>query len=321
MNFADKLINAIKEKKSPICVGIDPRFEQIPEFIKEKYRKKHGKTFKAAANAFLEFNKGIIDAIADIVPIVKPQSAFYEQYGHEGIKALEETITYAQSKGLLVLLDAKRNDIGSTSAAYSSAILGRVDVFGEEQSGFDADALTINPYLGSDGIKPFIDDCDKYDKGIFILVKTSNPSSGEIQDLHVGAGIAPAQSNANNYSPKKTYEHIATLVNTWGDDLIGESGYSSVGAVVGATYPEQAKKLRSQLPRTIFLVPGYGAQGGSVKDVLPCFNSDGTGAIINNSRGIIFAYEKDGKYSPQDFAQAARDATIRMRKELNQKMI
>lgn len=321
MLFADKLFQAIKKKSSPICLGLDPRLEQIPDFIKEKQIKEHGKTFTAAAESFIEFNKGIIDACKDLVPIVKPQSAFYEVLGHEGIHALEETCSYAKGKGLLVLLDAKRNDIGSTSAAYSKAFLGKVDLFGEEKENIFADSLTINPYLGSDGINPFLEDCKKYNKGIFVLVKTSNPSSGEIQDLKLESRINQPKAGppwAENHESRTIFEEVASLAELWGSDLISDSGFSSVGVVVGATYPEQAKKLREMLPSAIFLVPGYGAQGGGAADTLPCFKENGTGTIINNSRGIIFAYQKNEKYSPEQYTEAAHAATLAMKQDIEQ---
>lgn len=307
-NFADKLIEAIKTKGNPICVGLDPRLEKIPSDIKKKSLSEGKKTpFKAAADAVLEFNKGIIDAVADIVPVVKPQIAFYEIFGFEGIRAYEETLKYAKEKGLLTIADAKRNDIGSTAEGYARAFLGEVSIFEEEDEVvtpiFDADSLTINPYLGWDGIKPFVEECAKYEKGIFVLVKTSNPSSGDLQDLQMEDG-------------KAIYEIMGHLVDSWGANEVGESGYSFVGAVVGATYPEQAAKLRKIMPNNIFLVPGYGAQGGGAADVKPCFNEDGLGAIVNNSRGIIFAYEKLGM-APMDYAQAARKAVLEMKEDLN----
>ncbi len=288
MNFADTLIDKIKDT-SPICVGLDPRFDQIPEHIREDA--------PTPGAAFFEFNKGIIDAVHDLVPIVKPQIAFYEMLGLDGLAALVRTMDYAKEKGLLVLLDAKRNDIGSTAQAYANAYL-------DEEGDFTADALTVTPYLGSDGIKPFTEMCLKNGKGIFTLVKTSNPSSGDIQDRKV------------DETGQAIYELMGQLVDSWGADLIGESGYSSVGAVVGATYPDEAKKLRKLMPTSIFLVPGYGAQGGGAADVLPCFNEDGLGAIINSSRGIIFAYEKNKNYSPEQYKEAARAAVVNMKTDL-----
>lgn len=303
-NFADRLIGQIKAKKSAICVGLDPRMDQIPKHITEKAAQENENPFVAAAASILEFNKGIIDAVHDLVPCVKPQIAFYEIFGAPGIHAYKETIAYAQEQGLIVIADAKRNDIGSTAKAYADAFLGMVDVYGESKAVFDADALTVTPYLGYDGIKPFIENCREFGKGIFVLVKTSNPSSGDIQDLQMSDG-------------NSIYEIMGNFVESWGADEIGESGYNFVGAVVGATYPQQAEKLRKLMPNTIFLVPGYGAQGGGAQDVKPCFNEDGLGAIVNSSRGIIFAYEKSDDYDEKSYAQAARAAVVAMKDDLS----
>lgn len=302
-HFADRLTEAIKKKGSPICVGLDPRFEQIPGTIRAKHIKKKAHSFEAAADAIVEFNRGIIDAVADLVPVVKPQFAFYVQYGFSGVWAFEETVKYAQEKGLLVIADAKSNDIGSTATAYANAFLGETDLHGEKVAPMDCDALTVNAYLGYDGIKPFIDICHKRGKGIFVLVKTSNPSSGDLQDVEVSEKKIPA------------YELVAQFSESWGADEVGSSGYSLVGAVVGATYPAEAAKLRKLLPHTYFLVPGYGAQGGDATDVAPCFNKDGLGAIVNSSRGIIYAYEKS-KAGEDGYAEAARKATLSMKKDL-----
>ncbi|MBI5754186.1 orotidine-5'-phosphate decarboxylase [Candidatus Peregrinibacteria bacterium] len=312
-NFADKLIEAVRKKGNPICVGLDPRLDKIPESIKQKalmLRNKDGEHLSpmaAAAEAVIEFNKGIIDAVHDLVPVVKPQIAFYEIFGADGVRAYVETLKYAKKKGLLTIADAKRNDIGSTAEAYAQAFLGEVSIFEDFDDEvvmpvFEADSLTINPYLGWDGIKPFVEEAGKYGKGVFVLVKTSNKSSGDLQDLEMKDG-------------KALYEIVGHLVESWGADEVGENGYSFVGAVVGATYPEQAKKLREVMPRTIFLVPGYGAQGGGAADVKPCFNKDGLGAIVNNSRGIIFAYEKQGLMADA-YTEAARTAVIEMKKDL-----
>lgn len=306
MNFADRLIEAIKAKGNPICVGLDPRLDQIPAQIIEKANEGEKNTKEAAAEAFLEFNKGIIDAIADLVPCVKPQIAFYEQYGWAGFKAFEETCKYAREKGLLVIADAKRNDIGSTAKGYAGAFLGKVPLFGAEVPGLDADALTVNAYLGWDGVKPFVEACRENDKGIFVLVKTSNPSSGDLQDRVL----------VQEGEEMKAYELMAHYVDSWGADEVGESGYSPIGAVVGATYPEQAGVLRKMMPHAIFLVPGYGAQGGGAEDVKPCFNSDGLGAVVNSSRGIIFAYEGDDRFGPENYADAAREAVEAMKSSL-----
>lgn len=305
-HFADRLAAAIKEKNSVACVGLDPRFNQMPAFLINKMVEEHGETPRAVANTFFEFNKGIIDAVKDIVPIVKPQVAFYEQYGFLGMWALEETCRYAKSQGLLVLVDGKRNDIGSTAAAYANAYLGGVDLFGTHHFPIECDALTINSYLGLDGVKPFLDACEKEGKGVFTLVKTSNPSSGDIQDR------VTADENMS------IAELMAHFVETWGYDYIGESGYHFMGAVVGATYPKEAAKLREIMPHSMLLVPGYGAQGGGAEDVKPCFNDDGMGAIVNSSRGIIFAYEKNGATKDgSDYAECARDAAIAMNEDLN----
>ncbi len=300
MNAADRLLKAIDEKQNPSVVGLDPRIELIPEFLKEEAENEGVEPFGIVYNAITKFNRAIIDEIADIVPAIKPQMAFYEQYGHWGVRAMEDTIVYAKNRGLFVIEDVKRSDIGSTAQAYADGHLGmvkKVDTF--RTSSFGADMVTVNPYLGLDGIKPFTDVCKEFDKGIFVLAKTSNPSSGELQDLMLKTG-------------EPVYEKIASLINRWGKDLVGERGYSSVGAVVGATYPEIGKRLRDIMPEAIFLVPGYGAQGGGADDVVPCFNEDGFGAIVNSSRGITFAYQKDG-YSQEDFATAARDAALKMK--------
>lgn len=311
-NFADNLIEAVKAKGNPICVGLDPRLDKIPDSIKRKAlsgKNKAGEInspFEAAAEAIVAFNKGIIDAVADIVPVVKPQIAFYEMFGHQGIRAYEETLRYAKEKGLITIADAKRGDIGTTAEAYAQAFLGEVVIFEGENEVvtpiFDADSITINPYLGWDGIKPFFSECDKYGKGVFVMVKTSNKSSGDLQDLEMKDG-------------KTIYEIMGHMVDSWGANDIGESGYNFVGAVVGATYPDQAKKLREIMPNTIFLVPGYGAQGGTAEDVRASFNADGLGAVVNNSRGIIFAYEKQG-LSGDAYAEAARTAVLEMKADL-----
>ncbi len=297
----DTLVAKIKEKNNPSIAGLDPKIDYVPKFIRDKAYAEFGKNLKGATEAIWEFNKGLIDALYDVVPAVKPQSAFYEMYGLCGEEVLARTIEYAKSKGLYVVLDVKRNDIGSTAEAYSAAYLGKVDIEGDKFEPLPVDSVTVNPYLGTDGIAPFVADCKKYDKSIFALVKTSNPSSGELQDLEIGN--------------EKIYEKVAALVNKWGEETIGASGYSAVGAVVGATYPEQAKVLRKLMPKAYFLVPGYGAQGGKASDVRFSFNDDGLGAIVNSSRGIMCAYKKDG--SPEEaFAESARCEAIRMREEL-----
>lgn len=298
----DLLVDKIKEKNNPSVAGLDPKIEYVPKFIKERSYENYGKNLKGACEAIWIFNKALIDALYDVVPAVKPQSAFYEMYGLYGEEILHRTIQYAKEKGLYVILDVKRNDIGSTAEAYSKAYLGKVDIDGEEFSPCDVDSVTVNPYLGTDGILPFVNDCKKYDKSIFALVKTSNPSSGELQDLDNGG--------------KKIFERVAECVNNWNSDTIGKSGYGAVGAVVGATYPEQAQILRKLMPHSYFLVPGYGAQGGGAKDVVPCFNDDGLGAIVNSSRGIMCAYKK-GDWAEEQFAEAARAEAIRMKEEIN----
>lgn len=311
-HFADRLIREIK-KKSPICVGLDPRLEQIPGHITAKVLKKQGSTFTAAAECLLEFNKGIIDAVYDLVPAVKPQIAFFEQYGFSGIWAFRETCRYAQSKGLLVIADVKRNDIGSTAEAYAEGYLGKVDLFGRKEKSFDVDAVTVSPYLGYDGIKPFVECCKKKGKGIFVLVKTSNRSASDLQDQVL------AEKCGKGFKGKgrmRIYELMAHYLECWGADEIGKSGYSSIGAVVGATYPREAERLRELMPRVIFLVPGYGAQGGTAAQVKACFNKDGLGAIVNSSRGIIFAYEKSRKFSEKEYGEAAREAVLEMKRDL-----
>jgi len=307
--FIDRLIDKIKEKNNPSVVGLDPKLEYIPDYIKESAFKEYGITLKGAAEAILVFNKKIIDAVYDIVPAVKPQLAYYEMYGVEGMKAFEETVRYAKSKDLIVIADGKRNDIGSTAEAYSNAYLGRIRIDCDiETPAFDCDALTVNPYLGYDGVKPFIDNCSKYGKGIFILVKTSNKTSGQLQDLLT-------------YESKSIYEMIAEYVGEWGKPLTGKYGYSSVGAVIGATYPNQAKILRKIISSSYILVPGYGAQGGTARDAANSFNSDGLGAIVNASRSIMCAYLSEtwkNTYSSSRFDEASRAEAIRMRDEINQ---
>ena len=297
----DKLVAKIKEKNNPSIAGLDPKIDYVPKFLREKAYAEFGKNLKGASEAIWKFNKGLIDALYDVVPAVKPQSAFYEMYGLCGEEVLARTIEYAKDKGLYVVLDVKRNDIGSTAEAYSAAYLGKVDIDGTEVEPLPVDSVTVNPYLGTDGIAPFVADCKKYDKSIFALVKTSNPSSGELQDITVG--------------DEKIYEKVAALVNKWGEETVGESGYSAVGAVVGATYPEQAKILRKLMPKAYFLVPGYGAQGGNASDVKFSFNDDGLGAIVNSSRGIMCAYKK-ANAPEESFAEEARKEAIRMREEL-----
>jgi len=298
-HFSDRLLESIERKGSPICVGLDPRLNLIPKYIKDAQRRKYGNTMDAVGASLFHFNKKIIDTVKDVVPIVKPQMAFYECYGVAGIKAFISTVNYAKKRGLLVLEDGKRNDISSTAQAYAQGHLGEVDFFGKNRKNFDVDALTVTPYLGSDGIKPFVEVCNSYHKGIFVLVKTSNPSSDELQNLKV--------------KKEFVYEVMAKLVNKWGKKSVGERGYSNIGAVVGATFPKEAKTLRKLMPHSFFLVPGYGAQGGGAKDIIPCFNKDGTGAIISSSRGIIFASK-----NPKDdsFTNDVLEATLAMQKDI-----
>jgi len=302
-HFADRVFEAVRLKGSPICVGLDPKLELIPAIIKGKALKENKDKFKAAAEAILAFNKAIIDEIHDLVPVVKPQVACFEQYGYEGMRAYAETLKYAKSKGLLTIADVKRGDIGSTAEAYSHAYLGKVNVFDEQQFVFDADAVTLNPYLGIDSIKPFMDDARKYNKGIFMLVKTSNKSSSNLQDLEMTDGNA-------------VYQITAHYLDSWGSDDLGDCGYSLLGAVVGATFPAQAEKLRKIMPEAIFLVPGYGAQGGTAKDVKACFDENGRGALVNSSRSIIYAYKEMPHIHEKDFALAAREAVLKMKKDL-----
>ena len=305
-NAMDRLISKVKETNNPTVMGLDPRYDMIPESIRAKY----SQDIEGACRSILEFNKGLIDSVYDIVPAVKPQIAFYEMFGIEGIKVFNETCKYAKQKGMVVIADVKRGDIGSTAAGYSNAYLGKTPIEQEKVSIYDVDFVTVNPYLGIDGVKPFIDDCKEYAKGIFILVKTSNKSSGELQDLKLENG-------------KTIYEKVAELVNSWGEDLVGEYGYSSVGAVVGATYPIQIKELREIMPKTYFLIPGYGAQGGKAEDIALGFKN-GIGGIVNASRSLMAAYKSDrwkDKYSEKEFGKATRAEAIRMRDELNKEII
>lgn len=297
----DKLINKIIETKNPTVAGLDPKLDYIPSYIKEAMMSEYDDVLEGAAQAILEFNKGLIDALYDVVPAIKPQAAYYEMYGWQGVRTLKKTIEYAKSKGMYVITDGKRNDIGTTMEAYATAHLGRVTIENKEIEPFGADALTVNGYLGTDGISPLIDVCDKYDKGIFVLVKTSNKSSGELQDKMIGN--------------KHVYEVMGDMCEDWGSNSIGKYGYSSVGAVVGATYPEQLLELREKMPHTLFLVPGYGAQGGGAKDVSNAFDKNGLGAIVNSSRGIMCAYKKEG-CDERDYANAARREAIRMREDI-----
>ena len=300
----NQLVQKIQKTKAPICVGLDPMLGYIPAHIIEKAFKEYGETLEGAAEAVWQYNKEIVDHTYDLIPSVKPQIAMYEQFGIEGLKAYAKTVEYCQQKGLIVIGDVKRGDIGSTSSAYAVGHLGKVKVGSNICSGFNTEFITVNPYLGTDGVKPFVDVCNEQDKGIFVLVKTSNPSSGEFQDKLIDG--------------RPLYELVAEKVVEWGDASM-DGAYSNVGAVVGATYPEMSKILRKLMPRTYFLVPGYGAQGGTAQDLKHCFNEDGLGAIVNSSRGIIAAYkqEKYSKFGPEHFAEASRQAVIDMIADIN----
>jgi orotidine-5'-phosphate decarboxylase len=298
----DSLICKIRDRQNPTVAGLDPDFEKIPLFIKDAAIRENGPGLECAAAALLAFNKGLIDALYDIVPAVKPQCAYYEKYGWQGMRALSQTIAYARTKGMFVITDGKRNDIGSTMDAYACAHLGAVDINGEQIEPFGADALTVNGYLGTDGIAPLLKVCEERDKGIFVLVKTSNPSSGELQDKPLESGTP-------------VYQYMGKLCEKWGESLMGAYGYSGVGAVVGATYPEQLSELRKNLPHTFFLVPGYGAQGGGAADAAGGFDRNGMGAVINASRSIMYAYKKEG-CNENDYAAAARREAIRMRDDI-----
>lgn len=292
----NKLIAKIQKTGAPIVVGLDPMLNYIPEHIQKKAFAEYGETLEGAAEAIWQFNKEIVDKTYDLIPAVKPQIAMYEQFGIEGLKAYKKTIDYCKSKDLVVIGDIKRGDIGSTSAAYAVGHLGKVQVGSKCYVPFDEDFATVNPYLGSDGVKPFIEVCKEENKGLFILVKTSNPSSGEFQDQLVNG--------------RPLYELVGEKVAQWGEEHVGQSGYSYIGAVVGATYPEMGATLRKLMPKTFILVPGYGAQGGKGKDLVNFFNEDGLGAIVNSSRGIIAAYkqEKYANFGAENFGDASRAA-------------
>ena len=291
----NKLISNIRKTNAPIVVGLDPMLNYIPEHIQKKAFAEFGETLEGAAEAIWQYNKGIVDATFDLIPAVKPQIAMYEQFGIPGLIAYKKTVEYCKSKDLVVIGDIKRGDIGSTSAAYAVGHLGQVQVGSKKYAGFDEDFATVNPYLGSDGVKPFMDVCKEEKKGIFVLVKTSNPSSGEFQDRVIDG--------------RPLYDLVGEKVAQWGDELMGD-GYSYVGAVVGATYPEMGKVLRKIMPKTFILVPGYGAQGGKGADLVHFFNEDGLGAIVNSSRGIIAAYkqEKYKEFGAENYADASRAA-------------
>lgn len=295
--MVDKLIDSIIEMQNPTCVGLDTDFSYLPDEMRDGMA-----TFEGVVEQIIEFNMNIIDKVCDIVPAVKVQVAYYEQYGFDGLRAFDCTVNYARGRGMHVIADCKRNDIGSTAKCYSTAYLGTTDINGKKLTAFPADMLTVNGYLGTDGIAPFIEDIKKNDKGIFVLVKTSNPSSGELQNLKLESG-------------EYLYERMGKLVSEWGKDSIGKYGYSDVGAVVGATHPEEAANLRKQLKNTFFLIPGYGAQGANAEMLKCCFDDRGLGGIVNNSRGIICAYKKPA-YAGMGYAEAARAACIDMQKDL-----
>ncbi|MBS5138430.1 MAG: orotidine-5'-phosphate decarboxylase [Clostridium sp.] len=296
-----RLIEKIAQMQNPSVVGLDSLLDYIPQHIKDEKFATYGDTFDAAAQSILEYNKAIIDQICDIVPAVKPQAAYYEMYSWQGMWALCETVKYAQEKGMIVIMDGKRNDIGSTMQAYAKAHLGTSTVNGKELSAFGSDMLTVNGYLGSDGVNPLLPICDEQDKGIFVLVKTSNPSSGELQDQKI--------------DDKSIYETMGAMCEQWGSQTENNYGYSRVGAVVGATYPEQLAEMRQKMPHTFFLVPGYGAQGGGANDVAGAFDKNGLGAIVNSSRAILTAWKKAGT-DGKDFAEQARKAAFAMKEDI-----
>jgi len=300
----NKLVDKIKKTNAPIVVGLDPMLSYIPDHVKEAAFKEYGETLKGAGEAIWQYNKAIVDATYDLIPAVKPQIAMYEQFGIEGLIAYQKTIEYCKAKDLVVIGDIKRGDIGSTSEAYAIGHLGKVQVGSQSYYGFDEDFATVNPYLGSDGVNPFIKVCKEEKKGLFILVKTSNPSSGEFQDQLIDG--------------KPLYELVGEKVAQWGADHMGDS-YSYIGAVVGATYPEMGKVLRKVMPKSFILVPGYGAQGGKGADLVHFFNEDGLGAIVNSSRGIIAAYKQEqyAKFGAANFADASRQAVVDMIEDIS----
>lgn len=293
------LVRKIREKNNPTVAGLDARLEYIPAYITEKYTAQYGKTLKAAAASMMEFNKGLIDALHDIVPAIKPQAAYYELLGPDGAVVLRDTIAYAHEKGMYVIADIKRNDIGATATAYAQAYLGESDVCGESLPVYNCDSCTVNAYLGTDGITPFLNECEARDRGIYVLVKTSNKSSGEFQNKLMG--------------DQPLYVRMAEKVAEWGEGLMTECGYSQVGAVVGATYPEEQKIIRQIIPHSYFLVPGYGAQGAKGTDIAGCFDANGNGAIVNASRSILCAWKKRESMA---FDAAAREEALRMKEDL-----
>lgn len=304
IKMINKLVEQIQKKDAPVVVGLDPMLGYVPEHLTKKAFEEYGETLEGAAEAIWQYNKGIVDAVYDLIPAVKPQVAMYEQFGIPGMIAFKKTVDYCKEKGLVVIGDIKRGDIGSTSTAYAVGHLGKVTVGSKQYYGFDEDFVTVNPYLGSDGVNPFIDVCKEEKKGIFVLVKTSNPSSGEFQDRLIDG--------------RPLYEYVGEKVNEWGSQCMGDT-YSYVGCVVGATYPEMGKILRKIMPKAYILVPGYGAQGGKASDLAPYFNKDGLGAIVNSSRGIICAYKQDkyAKFGADHYAEASRQAVIDMIEDIN----
>ena len=302
MSF-NPLIEKIIEMKNPTVAGLDPKLDYVPQYIRTRCFEKYGRTLEGAAEALYEFNTGLIDALCDIVPAVKPQMAYYEMYGWQGVRTFARTVEYAKSKGMYVITDGKRNDIGATMEAYAAGHLGITDIDGEQIAAFGADALTVNGYLGTDGIDPLLKVCAALDKGIFVLVKTSNKSSGELQNLPLEGG-------------ESIYGRMACMCDEWGRELPGKYGFTGVGAVVGATYPEQLTELRKAHPSIFFLVPGYGAQGGGATGLAGAFNKDGLGAVVNSSRAIMCAYKKEG-CDEADFAGAARREALRMKDDIN----
>ncbi len=301
----NQLVANIKKTNAPVVVGLDPMLGYVPAHILDRAIKEQGESLEAAAQAVWEYNKGIVDAVYDLIPAVKPQIAMYEQFGIPGLKVFRKTVNYCKEKGLVVIGDVKRGDIGSTSTAYAIGHLGGVKVGSTVCRGFDEDFITVNPYLGTDGVKPFVDICKEEKKGIFVLVKTSNPSSGELQDKIIEG--------------RPLYEIVGEYVDQWGSECVGECGYSAVGAVVGATYPEMGRILRDIMPKSYILVPGYGAQGGTADSLRPYFHEDGLGAIVNSSRGIICAYkqEKYASFGEENYADASRQAVLDMIADIN----
>lgn len=303
MNAIDKLIEKIKQTNNPTVMGLDPRYDMLPKCVTSKY----SEDLEGVAKAIIEYNKALIDSTYDIIPAVKPQIAFYEMFGIPGMEAFRETCQYAKEKGMIVIADIKRGDIGSTAAGYSNAFLGKTTIGEKEEAIYDVDFVTVNPYIGTDCVKPFIEDCKKYNKGIFVLAKTSNPSAGELQDLKLENG-------------QEVYSRVTELVEKWGEELRGENGYSSIAAVVGATYPKQLEQIRSLAPHTFFLIPGYGAQGGKANDIALGFDNKGLGGIVNASRSLMCAYKSDRwkeQFAEEDYAKATRAEALRMKEELN----